>query len=173
MLLIPDFRPFLARRQTDMAISSRTLPNMVSSLEERNALTSSSANSFALPVTLVLNRNGFFLRIIFSGGVSSFCHNRSVNRPIIWFASFSASLHHIWLGHEKIRACPCDDNRSLIKSQYSLFNSMPSAFLPSFDAATSVVPDPANGSKTVSPGSVNKRINQSGNASGKAAGWPL
>lgn len=58
-------------------------------------------------------------------------------------------------------------------SQYSSSASMPTALLPNFCAAISVVPEPTKGSSTVSPGSVKSLMNHSGKLCGKAALWFL
>src|SRR5690606_30945397 len=57
-------------------------------------------------------------------------------------------------------------------SQYSGSRSMPMAEKPSWIAARRVVPEPANGSRTVPPGGVTRRIIQAAKSRGYAAGWP-
>src|ERR1035437_1458014 len=72
-------------------------------------------------------------------------------------------------------ACFCNNSNclssifSLANSQYSDNISTPIALRRRFFATSRVVPDPANGSKTKSPSSVNNFINHSGNALGNAA----
>src|SRR6185312_8250007 len=72
------------------------------------------------------------------------------------------------------RAASCAPaSASRARAAYAGASSTPIALRPSASAAASVVPEPANGSSTVSPGSVNSSMNQRGSACGNAALWPL
>lgn len=66
-----------------------------------------------------------------------------------------------------------DGNWFLTISQYSATVSMPMECRRMRFATINVVPEPIKGSRTVSYSFVNKRINHSGNSSGKAALWFL
>ena len=68
---------------------------------------------------------------------------------------------------------PLGTKRSTEAATYSRFNSKASHLLPSASATMPVVLEPAKMSTTRSPGSVSKRMKNSGNFAGKRAGCPL